>query len=282
METKATGPVDFAPWPAEKYKPVDRCIYCGSTDNLSDEHIIPYGLQPKGGDWFLPKASCDKCADITKRFEGLCLQGTLGPLRAKLNLKSRSKPKSTVELTTNYRDDGRLEKKVVPLEEFPMVCLGFDWEAAGLLSHVQPKTDFAGRQIVRYPEGELENSLRDGEANKIGRVGPLDYAKMLAKIAHSYAVAKFGESTFESLLPDLILGKNANGPYFVGGDKSGAPLVDQPKILHDVYPQACDLNGEPHLLIGIRLFAFMGMPRYLIVAGKMRDRKLNHLRTTPL
>jgi hypothetical protein len=282
MNIKATGSVDFAPWPAEKYKPADHCIYCGSTDNLSDEHMIPYGLQPKGGDWFLPKASCDKCADITKRFEGLCLQGTLGPLRAKLNLKSRSKPKVTVELTTNYRDDGRLEKKLVPLEEFPMVCLGFDWEAAGLLRHVEPTTEFAGRQIVRYAEGELEKSLRDGEAIKIAKVGQLDYAKMLAKIAHSYAVAKFGESAFEPVLPNLILGKNARAPYFVGGDKSGAPLVNQPAILHDVYPQACDLNGVPHLLIGIRLFAFIGMPRYLVVAGKMRNGNLDHLRTAPL
>ncbi len=276
MKEKPTIPVDFAPWTAEKYEPVNRCIYCGSTDNLSDEHIIPYGLQSKGGDWFLPKASCAKCADITKRFEGLCLQGTLGPLRAKLNLKSRSKPKTTVELTTNFRD-GKLETKAVPLEEFPMACIGFDWQAAGLLRGVKPETEFAGRQVVRYREGEIEKRLQDGTAIKIARVGQLDYARMLAKIAHSYAVAKFGQSAFEPALPDLILGKNGHAPYLVGGDKSGAPLVDQPQILHDVYPQACKLSGAPHLLVGIRLFAFMGMPRHLIVAGKIRDGKLDHL-----
>jgi hypothetical protein len=274
--------VDFKPWHAEKYEPIGHCIYCASTDNLSDEHIIPYGLQPKGGDWFLPKASCDKCADITKRFEGLCLQGTLGPLRAKLNLKTRRKPKTTVELTTNYRDDGRLESKTVALEDFPTSCLGFEWEAAGLLRHVAPATEFVGQLIVRHPKGELEKYLRDGEAIKLASVRPLDYAKLLAKIAHSYAVARFGESAFEPLLSDLITGKDLSAPHFVGGDKSGAPLNDQPRTLHDVYPQACDIRGVPYLLVGIRLFAFMGMPRYLIVTGKIRGSELERLRKNPL
>lgn len=277
-----TSPDVFGRWDADKYPPVGRCIYCGSTESLSDEHIIPYGLQPKGGDWFLPKASCDKCANITKGFEGSCLQGTLGPFRAKLKLKTRRKPKSTVDQMIVFRVDGRTENKVVPLEEFPTSCLGFNWEEAGFLRHVEPATEFVGELIVRHPKGEIEKYLRDGEAIKIARTRPLDYARMLAKIAHSYAVARFGEAAFEPLLPDLILGRNVQAPHFVGGDKSGAPLVDQPGVLHDVYPQACIVKGVPHLLIGIRLFAFMGMPRYLVVTGRIRDKQLSVLRTAPL
>ncbi len=41
------------------YQEVGSCIYCGSTDNLSNEHIIPYGL---GGNLELPKSSCSRCA----------------------------------------------------------------------------------------------------------------------------------------------------------------------------------------------------------------------------
>ncbi len=196
----------FANWSAEKYEAYNCCIYCGSRRNLSDEHIIPYGLQPKGGDWFLPKASCDRCADVTKKFEGLCLQGTLGPLRAKLSLKTRRKPKRTTNLTINYRDDGRIETTPVPRENFPMVCPGFRWKAAGLLRNVEPATEFVGEDIVRYPTGELEPFLKDRETIKIGRVSPSDYARMLAKIAHCYAVAEFGQLSFDECLPDVILG----------------------------------------------------------------------------
>jgi hypothetical protein len=277
----ANNSTRFVRWSAEKYNAVGHCIYCGSTENLSDEHIVPLGLQPKGGDWFLPQASCGECADVTKRFEGLCLQGTLGPLRAKLNLRSRRKLKTTVELTTNHRDDGCVETRVVPLDEFPMVCLGFDLEPAGLLRHIQPAKEFVGRNVVRYQKGELEKHLQEGVALKLG-VGPLDYARMLAKIAHSYAIARFGEASFVPFLPEIILGKSDYAPHFVGGDRSGVPLIDEPNVLHRVYGQACDLNGQPYLLVAVRLFAFMGMPRYLVVVGKIADGSLERLRRIPL
>jgi hypothetical protein len=38
---------------------------------FTEEHIIPFGLLPRGGDWYLPKASCEGRADITKRFEDI-------------------------------------------------------------------------------------------------------------------------------------------------------------------------------------------------------------------
>ena len=44
------------------YPPVGRCIYCGSTDTLTDEHIIPLALNGTG---LLPKSSCVACAKIT-------------------------------------------------------------------------------------------------------------------------------------------------------------------------------------------------------------------------
>ncbi|PIT01174.1 hypothetical protein TSA1_10715 [Bradyrhizobium nitroreducens] len=175
-----------------------------------------------------------------------------------------------------------METLTVPLDEFPMVCLGFDLEAAGLLRQARPTTEFVGRPIVRYPIGELEKQLPEGIALKLGRVAPREYARMLAKIAHSYAVAKFGEASFIPCLSDIILGKCDYAPYYVGGDKSGALLVDQPTTLHHVYPQACDLNGVPYLLVAIRLFAFMGMPRYLIVVGRITEGNLEQLRSNPL
>jgi len=43
------------------------CIYCGATGvRLTDEHVVPLAL---GGVHILEDASCDTCADITKKFE---------------------------------------------------------------------------------------------------------------------------------------------------------------------------------------------------------------------
>jgi len=50
----ATHPAKF-PYPSKVYKPLDRCLYCAETENLSKEHIIPLGF---GGELIVPRASC--------------------------------------------------------------------------------------------------------------------------------------------------------------------------------------------------------------------------------
>ena len=48
------------------FAPARECIYCGATDGLTTEHIIPYSL---GGRFELPEASCNECTEITKKIE---------------------------------------------------------------------------------------------------------------------------------------------------------------------------------------------------------------------
>jgi HNH endonuclease len=67
---------------------VGRCIYCGSTDLLSEEHIIPYSLS---GHYVLPEASCDKCAKTINRFEQFSTRTTYFPLAAALEIKKPTK-----------------------------------------------------------------------------------------------------------------------------------------------------------------------------------------------
>src|SRR5438270_6006604 len=73
-----------------RIRPVGHCIYCGATDALRREHVVPLGLCPQRST-VLPAASCGLCAKITGDFERLVLRGTLRPIRARLGLSSRSK-----------------------------------------------------------------------------------------------------------------------------------------------------------------------------------------------
>ena len=68
------------------YPPVGRCIYCGATDELTDEHIIPFSL---GGVLILDKASCNGtkgCNKKTHKFEGVVARQIFGKFRAKHKL----------------------------------------------------------------------------------------------------------------------------------------------------------------------------------------------------
>src|SRR5689334_18494616 len=81
-----------SPASVTRYQPVGRCIYCGTGDDLTDEHVIAFGLK---GHLLLPKASCRKCARITGWVEQQCLRHMLGPFRRRLNFPTR-KPKERV------------------------------------------------------------------------------------------------------------------------------------------------------------------------------------------
>lgn len=82
------------------YAPVLRCIYCGSSAALSNEHIFPYGL---GGRWVIPNGSCHECARITSAFEGVVQRTMFGPLRMMLGMPSRRKRERPNKLPLKVR-----------------------------------------------------------------------------------------------------------------------------------------------------------------------------------
>jgi hypothetical protein len=254
-------------WKVDKYPPVGQCIYCGDSADLTDEHIIPYALLPKGGDWFLPKASCQKCADITKRFEGQVCGGMFGPFREQLGLKSRSKKTGRIKVRYNY-PDGSLIDKEINVSDFPQLCMGFRWPIPGILLGNVPTNQYTGELVVRYDKAKMEAHATEMQAVRMGRVGPLHFARMLAKIAHAFTVAKYGIDSFEPLLPPLILGASDAAPFLVGGDASGSP-ANQPKVLHDIFRMDCHRDDGPvYLSTAIQLFAMIGMPRYHVIVGR--------------
>jgi hypothetical protein len=263
------------PWSSEKYQPVGRCIYAQKGEShegpFTDEHIIPFGLLPKGGDWFLPESSCLACNAITKKFEDTCLRSMMGVFRAKLDLKTRRKKQRSEPRDAIFSlPDGSPQVRQMKHGELPHYCIGFSWPAPGILrDQPEDSRDFDGKVVVRYPQGELEKFIPDQYGFKLGTIRMLDFARMLAKIAHSYAVAKYGSGAFDPLLLDFISGRTENASYLIGGDDS-AMVQSQPSLMHDVYPIHCrtEPKHEEYLLVAIRLFAFLEMPRYLVAVGK--------------
>jgi hypothetical protein len=71
-----------------RHKYVGRCIYCGATDSLSNEHALPESLN---GDLVLDDASCLECSKMTGLFEGRYTGETLKPARTVLGMKTKRK-----------------------------------------------------------------------------------------------------------------------------------------------------------------------------------------------
>lgn len=251
------------------YKPVGRCIYCGATDvELDREHVIPFAL---GGTWVLPSSSCKSCAKITAAVEQFCLRPMLGRFRIQLNLPTR-RPKErpdTLPLML-MKADGSQQERPLPIAEHPIACIGFDWAAPRILDGKPPEDAFEGQAILRYAgsDRDLLRHVSEGEKVKLASINMATFARMLAKIGHSYAIANAPPGSFEPMLPDLILGNaNINASHLVGGDKS-EPRPDAEPCLHSVHLQDCMSGGVVYTLARIRLFAFAGMPRYHVVVGR--------------
>ncbi len=197
----------------------------------------------------------------------------MGVTRAKLDLKTRRKKERAQPIGVLFRrPDGGAETKQMEHRDLPEYFIGYKWPEPAILRGMPPETrDFHGELTVRYRKGALENLIPgDGHGVRLASaISEIDFARMLAKIAHAYAFAKCGPDLFEPMLLDFILGEAENASYLVGGDPT-SPLPDQPSKLHDIYLVTARIepSGTEFLLVAIRIFAMVGMPRYHVVVGK--------------
>jgi hypothetical protein len=127
----------------------------------------------------------------------------------------------------NYPDD-RLEPKEISGDDFPSVCIGFKWRMPEFLRGSQASNTFEGGDFIKYNESEMRKYAKSDQAIKIGRVYSGDFARMLAKIAHTYAIAEYGMNSFKPLLTEIILGKDDRLPFLIGGDETLPTLESEP------------------------------------------------------
>jgi hypothetical protein len=260
-----------------KYLPIKRCIYCGTcvadkrdaTARFGDEHIIPLAF---GGNLELPEASCRDCERITSKSETHCIENMLRNTREHFGLRARRHKRSRIKLPIDIRhDDTYTETRLVPLSEHPAVLYMFAFDPPGLILDIpEPKGAFSGRMAFRPMMSDLRARVDKlgGNVNFVRRGGfgaPI-FGHMLAKIAHSYAVAELGIDSFKPILNNLIRGlPTLHMAQFVGGS-----FLPEPKSadLHEIgIKLSYRLDGRGFWVVRVRLFADLDMPAYYVVAG---------------
>ncbi len=255
---------------SENRLPVRRCIYCDQgMPPFTDEHIIPFGL---GGKDILPEASCAECQTITAKFEGKCLRLMLGPIRTRLRLPTRRPKERPTELPFKVTfSDSSSQTFSFPIHEHPTTFTLFQFEPARILyglPEFQPDTYKATIWIGGLTKKELGYvGKKFGVTSfQAGAFEPRAFTQMLAKIAHSYAIAKHGFGSFEPLLNRVILGQPSGFNHFIGS----APEVEPAEpFLHTIGLERRQIRSETYLIAHIRLFACLGAPRYHAVVGRI-------------
>lgn len=274
------------------YQPVWRCIYCGSVkdpDKLTKEHIIPKSL---GGRSVLPKSSCDECREITRIIELDATRKVLGPLRNIFDLPTDHPHERPTEIALKVRSNGQVREIQVPVTDYPgMDAVLPDFEGLPGILSIPPKQNakIAFAQVLhRHPDFEQRIKRIKGKFGDFDeymlevRTLPVQFCRMLAKIAHAYAHAELADYNFSPLLTNLILkGGGADVPLLIG--RLRVPLTPTPSIegkLHRLVYGLAKIDGtlvngevllpvtKNYLVVHISLFQNSGWPVYSVVVGE--------------
>jgi hypothetical protein len=257
--------------PQVTYRPVGRCIYCDDgTGGLGDEHIIAYALN---GTRVLLQASCPMCERVTSYLDGFAARSVFHHVRSSAGMRSRRKLPKEFPAIMNYAD-GREEQVMVPADIFPSTLVLPRFDLPDLLSGRKPDGNFRFRYTTWMRESvafdEFKRSRGAISAEVAVSIKPQQFSRVLAKIAHSFAVAERGLGSFKPLLLDLIHGRVvANAPELVGGD----PVTPPPAV--GVMHQLSFIPHDKFVVVRIRLFASSSIksehptPVYLVVAGEL-------------
>jgi len=240
---------------------VGKCIYCGSIEPpLTDEHTISEGL---GGTEYLQAATCEVCRVETGRAEN-AIGVSLEPLLRSIGILGKKKRIKKVRV--KGRTDKRLFSQDLNPSEIPILAL--------FPIFAEPPRFMLGNESSKNITFEThvmfnaEKLAHYGAAGSFRQASPDQFAKMIAKIAHATAVAKFGLGSFEPLLTDFIRGIDERWGYWVGKcPESPEPYPGNKAVSVQIY-----LQGPPHagILLGrVRLFEVLGGPIYDTPIGRL-------------
>ncbi|MGD9578920.1 MAG: HNH endonuclease, partial [Syntrophorhabdus sp.] len=259
------------------YPEVGRCIYCGSAENLSDEHIVPYGL---GGNLELPKSSCKRCARITSKFELAVLRGSMRPVRIYRKIQSRGKHQdSPVKYLVTIESGGDRKDIKVPIEDYPILVTFPIFAVPGYLLDIQKSKgiNVTGHAIISFGCKPADTLRKYNGARLIIMPTvdtPVDFARMIAKIAFSMAVATGAfedEDYSKSFVLPAILGEKDDIGKWVG--TITVPITSAKYHLHRVLVYR---DIDKGLLVGdVQIFSDSETPRYGVILGKLKKKYNN-------
>jgi len=253
-----------------QYKPVGYCIFCGSLENLTREHIMPFGF---GGSSTLPKGACKICACKTGKMEQDVLRGPFWPVRVFRDIKSRTKHSDAPkEISFRIVRKGKETEISMPIDEVPIII---QFPIYSDPEYFAPKDSVKGINIrgsatVCFGE-KPEEILRRLDASSISFTqseNPTLFPRFIAKIAYCIAFAEGAFSKISEERPPVvtaILGDTDDIGRYVGSIDEGG--TSREGVLH--YSSMHEDTQQGLLMSQVQLFADSQSPRYYVILGSL-------------
>lgn len=262
---------------------VGKCIYCKKSDvPLSEEHIIPYGLN---GNQVLLEASCSECSKITSAFEGDVLGRAFILPRLGFKMRSRHGKNKDKKITVTLEQDSNTSFIEIPAEDCPILFMMPIFKSPEIIDNrphqqgIQGTGSFYSNEIRGVPKERLRERYGPGKIGVNISYNPNSFARMLAKIAYGFAVAHFGINDIEDLgIVSAIKGETDDIGKWVGcvtTDEKFAPNT----VLHSWQlgiESSYEIDAPKETVTGrltykISLFSLFGTPEYTVVVGNIKN-----------
>lgn len=251
---------------------IGECIYCGATDDLRTEHLIPFSL---AGRHVLLRASCRACERKTSRWESKVAHDSFLPVRTLLAMPTRRPKKRPTSFPAKVRRGATWSEENLDLPRmtavapFPKLPAPGAMDGRPLSTNVQTH-GVVGLRVVANDGGDSNPAKRAGvEAVEIPIVyEPVPFMRMLAKIAWGYTVAQYGVNAVEPAVLGVVHGTDHNVAHYVG-TLDGWTLFDGPAT-SDIHVCVAVIE-HGWVLAGVRLFSNQGAPEYTVLVGRLRS-----------
>ena len=244
-----------------------KCIYCGETGvPLTDEHVVPLSL---GGQHILEKASCTRCADITKKFEQHVAREMWGDARIAYDAPTRRRKARPTHIVLS--DPSNRDKKVrVPYSDYAPPIVFYKMPMAGLLASVPETLDISSswHLVEIHDDAKAKAFERKYGMKMVAKVRhmPESFGRLMAKVGYCHILTEIEPSDFDPICLPYILGEKRNVSFVVGGS-----LDIPPADAGLGYKLSTRLFGDQHRLLvlaEVRLFASNMTPIYHVVVGE--------------
>jgi hypothetical protein len=255
------------PEPVPLKRHIGRCIYCGSTDKLTDEHILPRGLK---GPWKLLKGSCQSCSQITSKFERSVLREQFLLPRSALGLPTYHTKNRPQRFSFEVEKEGRKGKITLPASECPPLFVMLNLKKPRYIDDYDydKGVKVIGASLHGPELSKMQEQLGIDDIGIRVDMHGTDFERMLAKIAYGMTILKYGPDALQEcyVLP-CILGQKEDVGYWVGSSGREFTALPVEKELHRIFIR---VKGN-EVGASIRLFANFRTPEYLVIVGKLKQ-----------
>jgi hypothetical protein len=243
---------------------IGQCIYCGSIEELTDEHPIPKGIW---GQHILKSGSCKDCSTATSKVELKVLRNGLGRVREFLGAPtrhSRKRGRWTGRVEIQNEVGQRLNVPMHILPQFVLLPV-FDYLPRKLLGEgKKEKHRKFGIRVCTLTDRQdpVASSFWGPSVN----IDSVTWARFLAKVAYGEYIRVYDRQFRSDGLSKFIVRGTGDATNYVGGRESKSAI----DFIYNVTFCALDRpQGGCALVSYLRLFSFLETPSYLVYLGEL-------------